>query len=84
MISGGGAGRRYRPNAKAVITIATTSTTDFVTPRPSRDVQSAQRAPVNHSRQPSRFNLAPQFAQKFEALIVGVSEKQADYISNGG
>jgi hypothetical protein len=56
-------------------------TSGLVALRPSRDSQSLHRAPATKARQRLRDNLAPQFAQKFERLIVGVSEKQADYIS---
>src|SRR5262245_38027978 len=81
MISGGGVGRKYLPKAKAVAAMAVTITRGLVTLRPSRNAQSSHRAPASQLRQPLRVILAPQFAQKFERLIVGVLGKQPDYIS---
>jgi hypothetical protein len=80
--NGGGAGRKYRPKANAPIAMAQTITSGFVTLLPSLDAQSSQRAP-SQARHPLRVSLAPQFAQKFERLIVGVSGSSADYIWNG-
>jgi len=53
----------------------------FVGLTPSLAVQSIQRVPASRARQLFRDNLAPQFAQKFDRDIVGVSGEQADYIS---
>ena len=74
-MSGGGAGRRYFPKANAAIAIMAIKIRDFVGLAPSLDVQSIQRAPASRARQLLRDNLAPQFAQKFERLIVGVFGK---------
>src|SRR5262245_66687351 len=51
-----------------------TITSGLVAVFPSRDAQSSHRAP-SQPRQPLRVSRAPQFAQKFERLIVGVFVK---------
>jgi hypothetical protein len=81
MISGGGAGRKYLPNANAVSATIATSARGLTFARPKRLAQSSQRPPLNGARQPLRNSLAPQFAQKCERPIVGASVQQADYIS---
>ena len=72
IINGGGAGRKYLPSANAPIAMTAAITSGFVAFLPSRDAQSSQRAPAMNARQLLRVSLAPQFAQKFERLIVGV------------
>ena len=69
MISGGGAGRRYRPKANATIAMMATSTMGFARLLPSRAAQSSQRAPRSHLSRPLCASLAPQLLQKFERLM---------------
>jgi hypothetical protein len=80
MTSGGGAGRKYLPKPKATMTMTPTITRGFVRRRPIRNAQSSHRAPESQPRQPFRGSRAPQFAQKFERLIVGVFGKSSRII----
>jgi hypothetical protein len=65
----------YLPKANAPIAITETIVSRLVALLPNRDAQSSHRAPAK-ARHLLRVSLMPQFAQKFEQLIVGVSRSR--------
>ncbi len=72
MISGGGAGRKYLPSAKAEITtnaIASNGLVRFIFP--PRAAQSSHNGPRSQERQPFRVNRPPQVVQKFAKRMMG-------------
>src|SRR6266536_3054217 len=74
MISGGGAGRKYLPNAKATNAIITPTIKDFVQiDLPKRQAQVSHTLPCSQTRQPFLAKRAPHSPQKLGRYIVGDS-----------